>query len=226
MKRALIFLTLCFVPGVAAAQDSAVDRIRALLPEALAEQVLARVDAARVEELPAQAVASLALEGVAKGRSAPEVLGALDAMLAELGQARQALVAGGHTPQAGEVEAASAAMRMGVDRHDVTAMAQAGPAGRSLAVPLLVLGGLNDRGLPADEALSAVTARMSQGLADSDLVASFPDVAQGLGPALRPDFAGLGKPGWLGGGLNPAGIMVPAGSKGDWSRPGRRPGGL
>lgn len=226
MKRTLSRLALALaLSGVAAAaQDVPVER----LPQELAERIQARMDAARTQGIPESPVALLALEGVAKGRSAAEVLGAVDALLAELGRARGALVDAGHAPGYGEVEAATAAMRMGVDGAAVSALAKAGPSGRGLAVPLLIMGGLAQRGLPSDQALAAVRGPLAAGAGDEELLVAFPGAAGGLGRGIanRPDHAGSGM--GLGGGgfhLPAAGIMVPMGPPTGRPRPGRGPGG-
>jgi hypothetical protein len=127
---------------------------------------------------------------VAKGRSGADVLQALDAMLADLGMAREALSDAGSAPSSDEVEAAGMAMRMGVDAAAVSGLARSRPEGRSLAVPLLVLGGLSQRGLPSDEALSRVIDRLGTRMGDADLLAELagPAGAPGLqrGPAKAP----------------------------------------
>ena len=106
----MVLLTACVPMGVAAQQDP-MERLAQVLPESVREQVLARIEAARSRELPEQAMANLALEGVAKGRSAEEVLAAVELMVADMGRAREALQAAGHEPAEGEIEAATAAMR-------------------------------------------------------------------------------------------------------------------
>lgn len=226
MKRTLTVIGLAL--GLSAAAAAAQELPSERLPPELAVQVQARIDLALSRGLPDQALAQLALEGVAKGRSATEVLVAVDALLAELGQARGALEAGGHAPVGGEVEAATAAMRMGVDGTQVSALARSGPSGRGLTVPLLVMAGLAQRGLPADQALLAVQERMAAGAGDDELLLDFPGAAQGAGRGMgmRPAHAGSGI--GLGGGgprVNPAGIMIPIGPPVDRPRPGRRPGG-
>lgn len=230
MKRTptLVALALGLSITTAAAQEVPAERLAERLPPELVSQIQARMDAARSQNLPDQAVARFALEGVSKGRSSAEVLAAVDALLAELGQARGALEAGGHAPVTGEVEAAAAAMRMGIDGTQVSALAQAGPSGRGLAVPLLVMAGLAQRGLPADEALEAVQMRVAAGAGDGELLQDLPGAAQGggRGMGMRPAHAGSGV--GLGGGvpqMNPAGIMIPLGPPVDRPRPGRKPAG-
>lgn len=196
------------------------ERLAEVLPESVRAQVLDRIEAARVRELPAQAMANLALEGVAKGRSADEVLAAVELLVADMGRAQEALQAAGHRPAEGEIEAATAAMRMGVDGTSVSELARSGPSGRSLTVPLLVLGGLAERGLPSDEALAAVRDRLAARANDVELLGSFPQIEGGIGRgrAFAPGLAGLQVPG--------GGVIVPVGPQEDRGRPeGRGRGG-
>lgn len=226
MKRTFVLLALALLPAAAGAQELDRDRLRDALPEGLAERVMERMDAADQLGVPSHPVAMLAREGVAKGRNADQVLSAVDALLAEMGQARGALVAGGHEPMEGEVEAATAAMRMGVDAGQVSELARAGASGRTLSVPLLVLGGLTDRGLPSDQALAAVRDRLAAGMDDGTLVAEAAERGLALGHGTRPGHTGPGSAVGPNGFKGPfAGIMVPVGPQGDRPRPGRRPGG-
>ncbi len=213
-------LAAAFLPAVAAAQQDPMQRLAEVLPESVREQVLDRIEAARTRELPEQAMANLALEGVAKGRSADDVLAAVDLLVADMGRAQAALRAAGHVPAEGEIEAATAAMRMGVDGTSVSELARSGPSGRSLTVPLLVLGGLAERGLPSDEALAAVRDRLAARANDAELLGSFPQIDGGIGRgrAFAPGLAGLQVP--------VAGVTVPVGPQGDRGRPaGRGRGG-
>ena len=181
------------LPAAVSAQVDPVDRLAEVLPPAVATQVLERMAEAQARELPAQAMANLALEGVAKGRSAAEVLAAVELLVSEMGRAQQALQAAGRPPAEGELEAATAALRMGVDGAAISELARSQPSGRSLAVPLLVLGGLAERGLPSDEALAAVRDRLQARADDAALLRSFPDVGRGLGREGRPDVP-VGRP--------------------------------
>lgn len=204
-------LALALVPASLAAQQDPVDRLAEVLPPDVAAQVIERLESARTRDLPTPALANLALEGVAKGRSSADVLAAVELLVADMGRAQAALQAAGHTPVAGEVEAATSAMRMGVDGSAVSELARSGPSGRSLAVPLLVLGGLAERGLPSDEALAAVRDRLQARADDAALLRAFPGAGNGLGRGMRPDWAGPGLAGGLGGFEVPSGVTVPLG---------------
>lgn len=229
MRRiATTLLLVALAPGSLAAQGDPVEKLRAVLTPQAAERVLERIAAARDADLPAAAMVNLALEGAAKGRSADDVLGALEGLARELGRARAALAAGGQPPAPGDVEAAATAMRMGVDGRAVAALAGSRPGGRSLAVPLLVLGGMVDGGLPSEEALAAVRERLAAGTGDAELLARMPGAAPGMGRSIRPDGVGPAMaPGLSGFQVPVAGIGVPAGpgTGPPENVPGRRPGG-
>jgi hypothetical protein len=205
MKRMIPVLALALMPLPLAAQQDPAARLAEVLPPDLVAQVVARMESAQSRELPSRAVANLALEGVAKGRSAEEVLTALDALVSDMGRAREAIEAAGRDPGAGEIEAATTALRMGVDGSAVSDLARSGPAGRNLAVPLLVMGGLAERGLPSDEALEAVRERLAARAADAELLNTFGLPALGRGRGLAPDGVGPD----VGGGR--AGLPVPPG---------------
>jgi hypothetical protein len=66
----------------------------------------------------------------------------------------------GTRPLHDEVEAGAEALRMGVDGARVGELAQSAPSGRSLVVPLYVIGSLVERGLPSDHALERVRERL------------------------------------------------------------------
>lgn len=223
MRRiSYIVLAAALLPGVASAQQDPVVRLGQVLPADVAAQVVARVEAARARELPANAIANVALEGVAKGRSAEQVLAAVEALAGDLGRAADALQNAGRRPGVGEVEAATAAMRMGVDGAQVADLARSQPSGRSLAVPLLVLGGLTARGLPSDDALTAVLGRLSAGADDVTLLGDVPEIAGGRGYGPGSENPGLGVAGARAGFQVPvAGVFIPVGPQ---SEDGVRPG--
>jgi hypothetical protein len=226
--RAMIIASLfaALVPVSVAAQANPSERLLAVLPADIASQVLQRIDEARARALPAQAMADLALEGVAKGRSTDEILSAVEALSGDMDRALDAFQAAGRSPRAEEVEAAVAAMRMGVDGVAIRELARSQPSGRGLTVPILVMGGLASRGLPSDDALGMVVDRLAGGPGDADLLGAFGGVGQGLGSGLPPGLAGpaMGAgPGSLPGPV--AGIHVPMGPPVDVAgRPRHVPG--
>ena len=233
MKRTAYLLAAALLPVSAAAQQDPSDRLAEVLPPEVSAQVLERIATARARELPTQALVNFALEGVTKGRSAEDVLAALESLVTDMGRAQDALQAAGRVPAEGEVEAATAAMRMGVDAGAISELARWQPSGRTLAVPILLMGGLTARGLPSDQALAAVRDRLSAGADDVGLLSDFPQVGRDLGQGMRPDQVGLALAGGLAGFQVPvAGVTVPVGPQNENARRpsgrGRRggPGGI
>jgi len=163
---------------IAAAQDATTvsARVNAALPPEVAHRVLAAVEEARTEHLPAQALANRALKFAARGVVPNDIATSIDAQLARMRSARDVLRDAWHDtrdrkPTDDEVEAGAEAMREGVDGRSVSALAKSAPSGRSLAVPLYVIGSLVNRGLPSDAALHRVLDRLQQKASDADLQA-------------------------------------------------------
>ena len=171
-------------PGVV---DPAV-RLRQELPADIADRVLATIADARARGLAATALEQRALKFSARG-VAPA---AIERSVAEQAQ-RQAQVkslleaARSAPPSVDEMEAGAEAMREGVDGSDVSAIAKSAPSGRSLSVPLYVLGSLTSHGLASSDALERVKQRIAAGATDADLE-SLPAEAAGdaAGPADAP----------------------------------------
>lgn len=213
-RTTLLLLATLGWPAAGAAQEDPTERLRATLPPEIAEAVLERMSAATSRDLPAVPVADLAREGVAKGHDAGQVLAAVDVLVADMERAREALGGTGRAHIPGDVEAATAALRMGVDGGAVSELARSGPSGRSLAVPLLVLGGLTQRGVPADDALTAVRARLESRANDASLLDAFPEVGRGLSRRLPPEQAESGLARGFGGfGVPVSGVSVPVRSR-------------
>lgn len=219
----------------AAAQQDPATRLEGRLPTDIEAMVLERMERAEALRLPSRPMADLALQGVAKGRSGAEVIQALDAMLTDLGAASDALSRAGGAPSPEEVEAAGIAVRMGVDAEAISGLARARPEGRSLTVPLMVLGGLSQRGLPSDEALTRVLDRLGMRVDDAALLADLagPAGAPGLqrGPRVEPPAGpfGPGGEGLPGVGNPGGGAPFPVGPTGGGrppvTPPDGRPGG-
>jgi hypothetical protein len=159
------------------------DRLREVLPADVAERVLARIAEARSRELPAQALENRALKFAARGVAPAEIERAINEHVDRQSQSRTALAAGRpDRPLPDEVEAGAEAMRQGVDGASVSALARSAPSGRSLAVPLYVIGSLVDRGLSSDAALQRVLERMQARATDAEL--------ERIPNAVRPDTRG------------------------------------
>ena len=146
-------------------------RLREVLPADVAQRVLARIADARSRQLPAEALENRALKFAAKGVAPADIERSLNDQVGRMDVARSALIFGGRSPASDEIEAGAEAIRKGVDGSAVSLLAKTAPSGRSLAVPLFVIGSLADRGVPVSEALQRVLARVQQRASDADLEA-------------------------------------------------------
>jgi hypothetical protein len=193
---AVILSTTLLIARASAAQAPAKDpsaRLREVLPADVAQRVLARIADARARQLPAEALENRALKFAAKGVPAKDIERSVNEQAQRMDQARVALASGRKSRPAGdEIDAGADAMRKGVDGGSVSLLAQKAPSGRSLAVPLFVIGSLTDRGLPSKDALQRVIDRLNSQASDADLErmpGELPAQA-GAGQANRPDETG------------------------------------
>lgn len=200
--RELRRLSLVVIPAMAlagqlAAQAPAGDpatRLREVLPPDVAARVIARIDEARSRQLPAQAVTALenrALKFAARGVSPVEVERAVGEHAERMVRARDAIESSRPQRAGGEeLDAGAEALRLGVDGAAVSALAKSAPSGRSLAVPLFVMGSLVERGLPSDAALAQVQERLMARATDRDLERMAGEQGRGrpenAGPGMRP----------------------------------------
>ncbi|HEY1952877.1 MAG TPA: hypothetical protein VGG76_08730 [Gemmatimonadaceae bacterium] len=147
-------------------------RLREVLPTDVAARVLARIADARNHRLPAEALENRALKFAAKGVDPLNIERSVNEQAGRMQLARAAILSGrALAPADDEIEAGAEAMRKGVDGAAVSLLARSAPSGRSLAVPLFVIGSLTDRGLPSDVALQRVLARLKDRASDRDLEA-------------------------------------------------------
>jgi hypothetical protein len=228
-NRALFALALSVAAGgtlgaqstAPAADPSA--KISAVLPADVAARVLAKIAEARARELPAAALENRALKFAARGIVPREIERSVNEHAARLGAAKNALETGrGKKAGDDEVEAGAEALRQGVDGAAVSQLAKESPSGRSLAVPLYVIGGLVDRGLPSDDALARVLERLTARASDAEiqrLPGELPPQAA-AGQAHKPATAGASKrPGSAG---PPPGVPASGGTK-TLPKPPRKP---
>lgn len=146
------------------------DRLREVLPADVAERVLATIAEARSRELPAAALENRALKFASRGVSPADIERSVTEHAQRMEQAKAAIERGRAARAKGEeVDAGAEAMRHGVDGHAVSELARSAPSGRSLAVPLLVIGSLVERGLPSDDALLRVQKRLEARATDAEL---------------------------------------------------------
>lgn len=199
--------------SAAGAQTPAADpsaKLRQVLPADVAERVIARIAEARVRELPAQALENRALKFAARGVPAADIEKSVNAQADRMQKSKDAIEkARGKKAHGDEIEAGAEAMRKGVDGAKVSALAKSAPSGRSLAVPLYVIGSLVDRGLPSDAALKRVQDKLQARATDRELEQLPGSVAKGGKPAMTgQDLAATKRPATAG---KPATAGPPAG---------------
>lgn len=208
------------IAGTAAAQTPAYDpsaRLREVLPADVATKVLATIAEARSHNLPAQALEQRALKFAAKGVEPKLIAKSIGEQEDRMEQAKDA-IDDVRKPSDDEIEAGAEALRQGVDGSAVSELAKSAPSGRSLAVPLFVIGSLVDRGLPSDEALARVLARLQARASDNDLENLAGNRPADAGQSNKPANAGrpatAGKPAGVGANHPsgpPAGVPANAG---------------
>ncbi|MDH5235469.1 MAG: hypothetical protein OEW77_10960 [Gemmatimonadota bacterium] len=204
--------SMVLAPSPAVAQTPAFDpsaRLREVLPADVAERVLARIAEARARELPAQAIENRALKFAARGVAPSDIEQSVVQQVERMSAAKGILESARPTnrPSADEIDAGGEAIRQGVDGSAVSDLARSAPSGRSLAVPLFVMGSLVERGLPSDEALARVRDRMLARASDAELEALTParNAAAGSAGQVGLDRAGAARPGGTPGGPTGAG---------------------
>jgi hypothetical protein len=182
------------VAGMAGAQTPAhdpSDRLRQVLPADVAAKVLATIAEARSRDLPAAALEQRALKFAAKGVDPKLISKSIDEQEDRMEKAKDALDdRPGRKVADDEIEAGAEAMRQGVNGSEVSELAKSAPSGRSLAVPLFVIGSLVDRGLPSDQALARVLARLQARASDRELET----IPEGLGASHGNRPASAGRP--------------------------------
>ena len=144
--------------------------------------VEAMIDSARAAGLPWSVLRSRALEGVAKNVDNRRIVSAVRERLAHLRDARAVL------GQVGDDELAAAAEVLEGNKVKPEQLLpfRSTQRGRSPLLALTVLGDLVTRGVPRDEALSAITKFWQGGAGDADFMGLFrgveSDILQGLNP--------------------------------------------
>lgn len=157
-------------PAGAQATDEAAARLQRVLPANVAARVVAVIARARARDLPAEALENRALKFAARGVDADAIEKSVVEHEARLGQAKAAIErARSGKPAGDEIEAAAEALRKGIDGEKVSEIAKSAPSGRSLTVPLYVVGGLVDRGVSSDDAIKRVADGLRARASDRDL---------------------------------------------------------
>jgi hypothetical protein len=154
---------LAAFPAGLEAQDR---RLAERLDPVTAASVQQLVDSARASSLPTEPLVQKALEGSTMGASGDRIRAAVQALVRQLGRARDAL--GGRASE-GELTAAAGALRAGLPAgslrqlHDIR-------SGQSLVVPISVLTDLVAEGMPAEQATREVFDLAREGRSDAEFV--------------------------------------------------------
>lgn len=220
--------------AVALGQTASTDRsarLASVLPADVAQRVMSAVARARAEQLPAAALENRALKFAARGVPPQDIARSVDEQLARMRSMRSVLgAARRQAPTGDEIEAGAEAIREGVDGATISKLAQSAPSGRSLTVPLYVIGNLVSRGVPSDEALQGVEKRLEAHGSDAEIEADGVAIAAARRSAEHGrDFGTTNRQGNSGneeGGIDhhagpPAGVPANAGHRGE---SGTRPG--
>lgn len=201
VRHGVLLVSLAMMAsGSAAAQSGTADpsaRLAKVLPASAAQQVIALMKSARADGLPADALANRSLKFAARGIAPASIVKAASEQLARMRSARDVLRgARGRTPSGAEIEAGAEALREGVRTSDVAALAKGAPAGRSIAVPLYVVGSLVNAGVPEKDAMQRVASKLQSHASDADIESTGRDAAASHRPADgRGDGAGPGHSG-------------------------------
>ena len=154
-----VFLALgvATMPAAAQQEDPRLERVRAELTASAAQQIERRIEEARAQGLPHEALLDKAVEGIAKGVSGPRIAGAVDQLAQELGTA-QTLLANDGLPDPTVVAAVADAMRRGVPEPAIRRVAGQADPGEPVALAVHTMGDLMDRGVPAAQAVAVLEA--------------------------------------------------------------------
>jgi hypothetical protein len=217
MKRLIIAATLLFASAASAqkANDPST-KLRAVLPAKVADHVLATIADARSHSLPAAALEQQALRMTRKGAKPADVEKSIDRSAENMKKSKAALQSSGRKPSSDEVVAGSELIGRGVDGSKISEFAKTAPSGRSLVVPMYVVGSLMNRGLKSDAALGRVHERLLAKATDKQLTAEANATASDNRPETANRAGGLAH--------RPASVPVQVGRPSAPGRPSATPG--
>lgn len=185
LRSAFAFSLLCggalFHQSEAQAAPDA--RLRERIPVEIRARLIALVDSARQSGIPDEPLIQRALEGSARGVAPSRIVTAVTNLYARLRTAREAL---GVDASTSELTAAASALFVGVTPTHLSQLKRIDPA-RDVALPLVVLADIIERGVPAAVATEVVFSLGEAHMAD-DAYRQFRetvlrDVAEGRSPA-------------------------------------------
>ena len=165
--------------------------------------------------LPVDPLVQKAIEGAAKGVPNDRVIAAVRALAGRLGEAKEAVRAGGvAAPNAEVVEGGADALNAGISARQVSDLVRVSRPPQDPALTLRVAATLSALGVPAQQAIELVQETISAGRSQSDLLALPGEVQAGLARGATPAQAAAGLARAAGG--------TPPGRLPDWVPPGQR----
>ena len=159
-----LILLLALLPAVLVAQDR---RLTERLDSETAAGVQHLVDSARAAGLPSEPLVQKALEGSTMGAAPARIQGAVNALLTQLADSREAL---GRDATEADLTAGAGALRAGLGAGALRQLHQLREGG-SLAVPIAVMTDLVAEGMQPDQATRAVLDLARNGRSDDEFVA-------------------------------------------------------
>lgn len=196
--RLLLATVLLSLPAAAAGAQQA--SLLTRLDPASRYQIEVLMDSAARLGLPPDALLSKTLEGISKGAPGSRIVQVVRKHFSALREARAAL---GLSITLDELSAAAGALQAGVPRTSLATL-HTTRKGSSILMPLVVLSDLVSRGVPPDDATSAIINMTQRGALDSDFAGLRrgveTDILSGASPATALDrrtreFPGRGAPG-------------------------------
>lgn len=165
--------------------DAQDPRLAARLDAETQSRVSLVIERARAVSLPVEPLIDKALEGARKRAPNAKIVEAVTTLAARLDSSRVAM---GSASSEAELVAGASALQAGVGS-DVLKQLRHERVGRSLAVPLVVLGDLVTRGVPHDTASALILLVAREGLGDETLLAIQRDVQRDVRDGAHPATA-------------------------------------
>jgi hypothetical protein len=187
----LALIAMLAAAGPAVAQvpvhpDSALDqRLGARLPAEARAPVRAIIDSARAQGLPTEPLVQKALEGASRRAESTRILRAVSSLAERMRTARSALGSGSSET---ELVAAAGALSVGVADETLRDLRRSQPD-RSVALPLVVLADIVQRGVPLDTASAVIMSLSRAGMRETDFQALRLEVVQDIGSGANPAVA-------------------------------------
>jgi hypothetical protein len=153
--------------------------------------IVAIIDSARADDLPAEPLVDKALEGAAKKATSQQIIAAVRTFAGQLGEARRAL--GRHSTE-GELVGGAQAIRAGIPVQQLERLRSV-RSGARIASALTVVSDLVSREVPVDTAVTVVSGLVRASATDDQLLAVRADIESdilaGKPPAVAASSRGL-----------------------------------